>query len=127
LQALLDQHDPAVVIIELGGNDGLRGLPLASTEANLRAMILAAQKANAKVLVVGMKLPPNYGRDYTEQFFSTYGKLAKETRSALVPFLLDGVAEKPRLFQADRIHPSAEAHPVMLQNVWPQLKPLLKK
>lgn len=127
LQALLDQHRPAVVIIELGGNDGLRGLPLTATETNLRAMITAAQKNKAKVLLLGMKLPPNYGRDYTEQFFTLFPKLAKETRSALVPFLLEGVADKPQLFQADRIHPTADAHSIMLQNVWPPLQPLLKK
>lgn len=127
LQPLLDRHHPAVVIIELGGNDGLRGLSLTATEANLREMIAASQKSKAKVLLLGMKLPPNYGRDYTEQFFALYGKLAKETRSALVPFLLDGVADNPKLFQADRIHPSADAHAIMLQNVWQPLKPLLKK
>ncbi len=127
LQTLLGQHHPAVVVIELGGNDGLRGLPLAATESNLRAMIASAQKAKAQVLLLGMKLPPNYGRDYTEQFFALFPKLARETRSSLAPFLLEGVADKPQLFQADRIHPSADAHPIMLQNVWPHLKPLLKK
>jgi len=90
-------------------------------------MIASAQKAKAQVLLLGMKLPPNYGRDYTEQFFALFPKLARETRSSLAPFLLEGVADKPQLFQADRIHPSADAHPIMLQNVWPHLKPLLKK
>lgn len=127
LQALLDQHRPNMLVIELGANDGLRGLPLAATENNLRTMITAAQKSKAKVLLIGMRLPPNYGRDYAEQFFTLYGKLAKETRSALVPFLLEGVADQPQLFQADRLHPNAAAHPIMLQNVWPQLQALLKK
>lgn len=127
LQALLDQHHPTIFVIELGANDGLRGLPLAATENNLRAMITAAQKSNAKVLLIGMRLPPNYGRDYADQFFALYGKLARETRSSLAPFLLEGVADQPQLFQADRLHPSAAAHPIMLQNVWPQLQALLKK
>jgi acyl-CoA thioesterase I len=127
LQALLDQYHPTVLVIELGANDGLRGLPLASTENNLRAIIMAAQKSKAKVLLIGMRLPPNYGRDYAEQFFALYGKLAKETRSSLVPFLLDGVADQPQLFQTDRLHPNADAHPIMLQNVWPHLQALLKK
>ncbi len=127
LPALLDQYQPSVVVIELGANDGLRGLSLVAIESNLRTMISAAQKAKAKVLLIGMKLPPNYGRAYTDQFFALYGKLAKETRSPLVPFLLDRVAEQPQLFQADRLHPNADAHPIILQNVWPQLYALLKK
>ena len=126
LQSLLDQHRPKVVVLELGGNDGLRGLSLAATEANLRAMILASQKAKADVLLLGMQLPPNYGREYTQQFLALYDKLAKETRSALVPFLLQGVADQIQLFQPDRIHPLASAHPIILENVWPGLKPLLK-
>ncbi len=126
LPALLQQR-PDIVIIELGANDALRGLQLSATESNLRAMISAAQQAKAKVLLVGMRIPPNYGRDYTEKFFSLYGTLAKQTKVPLVPFLLDGVADKPELFQADRIHPVAQAHPVMLNNVWSGLKPLLAK
>lgn len=121
------QQQPDIVIIELGANDALRGLQLKATENNLRVMIDAAQKAKTKVLLVGMRIPPNYGRDYTEKFFSLYGALAKQTKVALVPFLLDGVANKPELFQTDRIHPIAEAHPIMLNNVWPELKPLLTK
>lgn len=126
LPALLSQHRPAVVIIELGGNDGLRGLPLAATEANFRAMVGAAQQSGAKVLLTGMRMPPNYGREYTEQFFSIYPRVAKDSNAALVPFLLEGIAEKQQLFQADRIHPMAEAHPTILENVWPHLKPLVK-
>ena len=126
LPALL-QRRPDIVIIELGGNDALRGLQLSATESNLRAMISAAQQAKAKVLLVGMRIPPNYGRDYTEKFFSLYATLAKQNKVPLIPFLLDGVADKPELFQADRIHPVAQAHPIMLNNVWTGLKPLLAK
>lgn len=127
LEKLLAMHKPRVVVIELGGNDALRGLSLKATEDNLRAMINASQKAQAQVLLVGMRIPPNYGRDYTEQFFSLFAKLAKQTQSALAPFLLEGVANDINLFQADRIHPLAKAHPTMLNNVWPHLQPLLKK
>jgi acyl-CoA thioesterase-1 len=127
LPALLEQHRPSVVIIELGGNDGLRGLPITSTEANLNAMINAAQKTNAKVLLVGMQIPPNYGRAYTEQFASMYSRVAKDKKTLLVPFLLEGVANQEQLFQADRIHPTAGAQSIMLSNVWPHVKPLLLK
>jgi acyl-CoA thioesterase-1 len=126
LPALLEQHRPSVVIIELGGNDGLRGLPVAATEANLNAMIAAAQKAKAKVLLVGMQIPPNYGRAYTEQFAAMYSRIAKNKKTLLVPFLLEGVADQEQLFQSDRIHPTAGAQPIMLNNVWPQMKQLLK-
>jgi acyl-CoA thioesterase I len=127
LPTLLDQHRPSVVVIELGGNDGLRGLTLSSVEANFRAMITESQKAKAKVLLVGMQIPPNYGRDYTQKFSGLYDLLAKEAKLPLVPFLLQGVADKPQLFQADRIHPVADAQPIMLENIWPYLKPLLSK
>jgi acyl-CoA thioesterase-1 len=127
LPALLEQHRPAAVIIELGGNDGLRGLPIKSTEANLNAMIAASQKANAKVLLIGMQIPPNYGREYAEKFSAMYAKAAKEKKAMLVPFLLEGVADQQDLFQADRIHPTASAQPIMLNNVWPHVKPLLAK
>jgi acyl-CoA thioesterase-1 len=127
LPALLEQHRPSVVIIELGGNDGLRGLPITATEANLNAMINAAQKTNAKVLLVGMQIPPNYGRAYTEQFASMYSRVAKDKKTLLVPFLLEGVANQEQLFQADRIHPTAGAQSIMLSNVWPHVKPLLLK
>jgi acyl-CoA thioesterase I len=126
LPALLDKHRPDLVIIELGGNDGLRGLPVASAEANLRAMINAAREANARVMLVGMQIPPNYGKEYTQQFFGMYRKLAQETKSTLVPFLLEGVADRVELFQADRIHPTAQAQPLILNNVWPVLKGMLR-
>lgn len=127
LTGLLEQHHPAVVVIELGGNDGLRGLSIRASEDNFRSMIDAVKKSRAKVLLIGMQLPPNYGRDYTDRFSALYPKLAKETKSALVPFLLAGISDKPELFQPDRIHPTAQAHPIMLNNVWSQLKPLLIK
>lgn len=125
LPALLDRHQPTIVIIELGANDGLRGLPLAVADANLRTMITASKNAGAKVLLVGMQLPPNYGRDYIEKFTALYKKLARETETPLVPFLLEGFADQPQMFQSDRIHPVAEAQPLMLKNIWPKLKPLL--
>lgn len=126
LDALLAQHHPNIVIIELGGNDGLRGLPIEPTTQNFATMIKKSQQAKAKVVLVGMQIPPNYGRTYTEQFSAMYPTLAKQTKSVLVPFLLEGVADQPTLFQADNIHPKAAAHPRMLDNVWPYLKPLLK-
>ncbi len=126
LPALLTQHKPDIVVIELGANDGLRGQPVAAAEANLRNMVTLAQKNKAKVVLVGMRMPPNYGRDYTERFFGMYSKLAKEYKTTLVPFMLEGVAEKPALFQADRLHPNADAHPTILANIWPQLQPLVK-
>jgi len=125
LAPLLEQH-PSIVIIELGANDGLRGLPLKSAEQHFREMIRAAQQAHAKVLLVGMQLPPNYGPDYTARFAALYGKLANETKSALVPFLFAGLENQPQMFQADHLHPVAEAQPQLLNNVWPALKTLLK-
>jgi acyl-CoA thioesterase-1 len=124
--AALDQSQPAVVIIALGGNDGLRGLPVAALRDNLHAMIEAARARKARVVLAGMKLPPNYGPDYTRAFEQSYAELAKRHKAALVPFLLDGVAEKRELFQPDGIHPIAEAQPLILDNVWKVLKPQLK-
>lgn len=125
LPALLSRHKPSVVIIELGANDALRGMPLSSSEANLRSMVESAKKADAEPLLVGMKIPPNYGREYTERFSAFYEKVAKDTNVPLVPFFLEGVAQNPALFQTDRLHPTAEAQPVMFNNVWPYLKPML--
>ncbi|MEB0138722.1 arylesterase [Undibacterium sp. CCC2.1] len=127
LPALLKRLNPDIVIIELGGNDALRGLALNASEDNFRTMITSIKQSQAAVLLVGMQIPPNYGKDYTERFFSIYGKLAQEQKISLVPFLLEGIAERSELFQADRIHPLATAHPVMLANVWKPLLPLLKK
>jgi acyl-CoA thioesterase-1 len=129
LPALLARHKPDVVVLELGGNDALRGLPLAMTEDNLAQMAKAAQDAGAKVLLVGMQVPPNYGTDYSKRFAGLFETVAKKQKAALVPFLLKGVADgddAARMFQADRIHPLAAAHPQMLANVWPELKKLLK-
>jgi acyl-CoA thioesterase-1 len=126
LPALLTQHKPALVVIELGANDGLRGLPVAAAEANIRAMVEQSRKHNAQVLLVGMRMPPNYGRAYTEQFFSMYQKLSTQLKAPLVPFMLEGVAETPALFQADRLHPTAQAHPAILANIWPKFLPLVK-
>ncbi|WP_426398821.1 arylesterase [Ralstonia sp. R-29] len=126
LPAVLAREKPAVVILELGANDALRGLSLASSEANLKAMIEASQAAGAKVLLVGMRIPPNYGPDYSERFFAMFSKLAQRYKLPLVPFLLDGVVQRAEWFQEDRIHPIAQAQPTMLDNVWPKLEPLLK-
>jgi acyl-CoA thioesterase-1 len=129
LPALLAQHKPQVVVLELGGNDALRGLPLAQTQANLADMARAAKAAGARVLIAGMAVPPNYGRQYGEAFTALFATVAKAEGAALVPFLLAGVADGPNaeeMFQPDRIHPKAEAHPRMLANVWPVLKPLLR-
>jgi acyl-CoA thioesterase-1 len=128
LPALLAQHKPSLVIVELGANDALRGLPVAMTQDNLRAMAVAAKAAGAKVLLVGMQVPPNYGQSYGKQFADTFALVAKEQQVALVPFLLKGVADAPdavRLFQADRIHPVAEAHATILATMWPAVRKLL--
>jgi len=129
LPTLLAQR-PDIVVLELGANDALRGLPLAMTRDNLAAMAKAAKASGAKVVVAGMQLPPNYGRQYGEEFAALFATVAKAQGAALVPFLLKGVADVPQaesLFQADRIHPTAAAHPVILDNVWPVVEPLLKR
>ena len=129
LPALLAQHKPAVVVIELGGNDALRGLPLDMTEQNLSAMAQAAKKAGARVLLVGMQVPPNYGSAYAATFSGLFTKIAKAEKVALVPFFLKGVADAAdpvANFQADRIHPNEQSQARMLANVWPELKKLIK-
>jgi acyl-CoA thioesterase I len=128
LPALLDQHKPTHVVVELGGNDALRGLPLAMTRDNLSVMLRAARAAGAKPLLLGMQMPPNYGREYTREFAAMFVDVAKAEGAALVPFVLAGVAdavEPEALFQPDRIHPNAQAQPIILANVWPVLKTLL--
>ena len=125
LAAALDKAQPAVVVIALGANDGLRGLPVKTMRDNLAAMAEAAQKKNARVLIVGQRLPPNYG-PYATQFHEAFAAVAKEKKTALVDFLLDGVATRPELFQADNLHPTAEAQPMLLETVWQGLAPLLK-
>ena len=124
--AALDQSRPAVVIIALGANDGLRGLPVNLMRDNLLAMMDAARARKARVVLVGMKLPPNYGIDYTRAFEQSYADLAKRHKAALVPFLLEGVAERRELFLPDNIHPVAEAQPIILDNVWKVLKNQLR-
>ena len=129
LAPLLAQHKPSHVVIELGANDALRGLPVKMTEDNLTKMTQAAQKSGAKVLLVGMQLPPNYGADFGARFAGVFATVAKANKAALVPFMLKGVADIPNpleLFQADRVHPRAEAHPIILANIWPELKKILK-
>jgi acyl-CoA thioesterase I len=120
-------HQPKIVILELGGNDGLRALPIAQMRANLVRMIDLASAAGAKVLLLGMRMPPNYGPDFTEQFRSTYSDLAREKKLPLVPFLLNDIALFPNLMQADGIHPNQLGQPKLLDNVWPSLKPLLQR
>jgi acyl-CoA thioesterase-1 len=130
LPALLKQRHPDIVVLELGANDALRGLPLSMTYDNLDAMTQAAQAAGAKVVIVGMQLPPNYGRKSGADFAALFATLAKARGAALVPFLLKGVADAPQadtLFQRDGIHPIAAAHPTLLANVWSVLQPLLPK
>jgi acyl-CoA thioesterase-1 len=125
LAAALRTHKPQIVIIELGGNDGLRGSPLAPVKANLDYMVEAAQASGAKVLLLGMQLPPNYGARYIADFAALFSDVAKARKVALVPFLLRGFGENPDLFQADRIHPTAQAQPLMLDTLWPELRKLL--
>lgn len=125
LPALLRQHQPQIVVIELGGNDGLRGFQPAQTEANLREMTSMAREAGARVVIAGMQLPPNYGKAYTERFQAMFATIAQQEDAALVPFLLEGMATDQAMFQADRIHPTAAAQPILLDNVWSVLEPLL--
>ncbi|MBT9497816.1 arylesterase [Zoogloea sp.] len=126
LPAALQAYKPSVVIIELGANDGLRGLPASAMAANLQAMIDASKQAGAKVLLIGMRMPPNYGPDYTSRFEKAFLDLAKANKTRLVPFMMEGFADKRNYFQQDGIHPVADAQPVILDTIWQQLKPLLR-
>ena len=125
LPALLAEHQPQVVIIELGGNDGLRGQPPMQLQQNLASMVEKSQQAGAKVLLLGMKLPPNYGVRYTTAFAQVFSDVAQAKQVALVPFFLEGVGGVPGMMQADGIHPNVTAQPVLLENAWPVLRPLL--
>jgi len=128
LPVLLARHKPQFVLIELGGNDALRGLPLKTSQDNLEAMVKAAQSQGAKVLLLGMQVPPNYGPQYAAEFSAMYAEVAKRHKTGLVPFFLKGVADVDNadaMFQSDRIHPVEAAHPIMLGNVWPALRKLL--
>ena len=126
LPNLLKQHRPAIVIIELGGNDALRGGDLATARANLDAMVATAQTAGAKVLIVGMQLPPNYGAAYVRDFSALFSDVAKTRKTAVVPFVFNGFGDDLSQFQGDRVHPTAAAQPRILANVWPVLQPLLR-
>jgi len=127
LNRALTAHEPAVVIIELGGNDGLRGLPVSRVRANLELLIMQSRTAGAEVLLVAIRVPTNYGQRYTTSFQSIYPELATRYRIGVVPFLSDQVAVDLALFQADGIHPNAQAQPLLLDNLWPQLSPLLQR
>lgn len=126
LPALLEQHKPSIVIVELGGNDGLRGLSLAATQSSLREIISLSSNAGAQVLLLGMRVPPNYGVDYSKRFAAMYQGLGREKSVRLVPFFLQGLEDTDQFFQPDRIHPNQRAQTLLLENVWPLLKPLLK-
>lgn len=126
LPELLAAHRPAIVILALGANDGLRGLPTRETARNLEAMIRLAKQQGSTVLLVGMRLPPNYGGAYTRKFQALFGEVAKTAKVPQVPFLLEGMAEQRQRFQADGLHPDAQAQPVLLENVWRVLGPMLK-
>jgi acyl-CoA thioesterase-1 len=125
LPRVLAVQNPSVLIVELGANDGLRGLPIAEMRANLDGLVELARRAGARVLLVGMRIPSNYGPKYTQQFFETFGEVAKQHKVALLPFLLERVALDDKNFQADRLHPVAAAQGTLLDTVWPALKPLL--
>jgi|TARA_B110000208_G_scaffold52467_1_gene68871 acyl-CoA thioesterase-1 len=127
LPAMLENYSPDIVILELGGNDGLRGLPLAALEKNMRTMVDLISQSGAEILLTGIQIPPNYGPRYTEPFFDIYEKIAKSQDLSLVPFLIDGIPQQPDLMQADGIHPKAEAQYLILENVWPYLEELLRQ
>jgi acyl-CoA thioesterase-1 len=126
LRRALDAHHPAIVILELGANDGLRGLPLATTRTNLEAMVTLAAKPPRRTLLLGMRMPPNYGERYTAPFAALFPAAARRHHVALVPFFLEGVAGNPRLIQADGLHPNEQGQPLLLDNVWAGLQPLLR-
>ena len=125
IASLLKQHQPRILIVELGGNDGLRGLPVTEMYVNLDHIITRALQRDVKVVLIGMRLPPNYGPSYTREFHNVYQRLAAKHHVAWVPFLLAGFADQRSLFQGDNIHPVAAAQGIMLDNVWPVLRPLL--
>jgi acyl-CoA thioesterase-1 len=127
LPRALGKQRPAIVIVELGGNDGLRGLPIADVRGNFESIIRLSQQAGARILLIGMRIPPNYGPAYTKAFHDLYGDLARRHRLPLVPFFLDGIALDDSLMQEDGLHPNVVGQPRLLEQVWPMLKPLLKK
>ena len=125
LPRVLATHHPAIMVLELGANDGLRGLPVTVIRQNLAAIVRASRAAGARVLLIGTRIPTNYGPEYTQSYFASFGELAKAERVPLVPFLLERIALDERNFQADRLHPVARVQDVLLDTVWPHLKPLL--
>ncbi len=127
LPRALQQHRPQIVILELGGNDGLRALPIPQMRDNFARMIDLATHAGAKVLILGIRIPPNYGPQYTSRFEAVYGDLARADKLPLVPFLMDRIALQPELMQGDDIHPNVKGQPILLDNVWPVLQPMLRK
>ena len=127
IQRALTQHKPRLVLLELGANDGLRGLPVKETRDNLAFMMDAIRRSGAKVLLLGIRIPPNYGPQYTQAFGDIYAGLAKEKKAPLLPFLLEGIALDERFMQTDGLHPNAQGQPLVLANVWPALKPLLER
>jgi acyl-CoA thioesterase-1 len=126
LPRALAAHHPRLVLLELGANDGLRGLPVAGLRSNLQQMVTLAQNAGAQVLLIGIRMPPNYGEQYTVPFAKVYDSVSEASRVPLVPFLMDKVADKPQLMQADGLHPNERGQPLLLENVWPKLLPLLR-
>ncbi len=126
IAATLARYRPRITIVALGANDGLRGLPVAQLRDNLAAIVGAAKKAGSRVLLVGMRMPPNYGPKYTREFAQVYSELARRQKAELVPFLLEGIAGRREMFQDDNLHPTAAAQPIILENVWKGLAPLLK-
>ncbi len=126
IAAALEKHRPAVVVVGLGANDGLRGLPVAQMRQNLGAIVGQSRKAGARVLVLGMKMPPNYGPDYSRQFENAFANIAKQHRAGLVPFFLEDLSDQPEFFLPDRIHPAENAQPLILERVWKALRPLLR-
>ncbi len=123
----IKRHRPSLVVIALGANDGLRGLPVAATGANLEAMIRLSREARAEPVLAGLQLPPNYGIEYAREFREQFPRIAKARKVPLVPFLLEGIADRPELFQADQLHPGAKAQARILDNVWPSVEPLLRR
>jgi len=126
IDAALERHRPSVVIVELGGNDALRGLPIAQMKSNLAAIVERSKKSSARILLVGMKMPPNFGADYVAAFEAAYRQVAQQEKVALVPFMLEGFGDDLAYFQPDRIHPNEQAQPLILDTIWPKLAPLLK-
>jgi len=127
IEEAIARFKPDVVVLALGGNDGLRGLPIAEMKANLAKIVRAAQARQARVLVIGMRIPPNYGPKYTEAFYAAFGEVARDAKAAYLPFMLEPIAERRDLFQPDQIHPTVDAQPLLLDMVWKSLEPLLKK